>query len=47
MLSGHSRATIAEKLGVSRHTAISHRRTIYAKLDVRNRAELVAKVLSK
>jgi DNA-binding CsgD family transcriptional regulator len=47
MLSGHSSATIAEKLGVSRHTAISHRRTIYAKLDVRNRAELVAKVLSK
>ncbi len=47
MLLGHSRATIAEKLGVSRHTAISHCRTIYAKLDVRNRAELVAKVLSK
>ena len=47
MLSGHSHATIAEKLGVIWHTAISHRRTIYAKLDVRNRAELVAPLLSE
>lgn len=47
LVAGHSRTTIAEKLGVSQHTAISHCRNIYAKLDVRNRAELAAKVLSK
>jgi DNA-binding CsgD family transcriptional regulator len=34
-------------LGVSQHTAIAHGRNIYAKLNVRNRAELAAKVLSK
>lgn len=47
LVAGHSRTTIAEKLGVSQHTAISHCRNIYAKLDVRNRTELAAKVLSK
>jgi len=46
LLAGHSRATIAEKLGVSRHTAIAHCRNIYAKLNVHNRAEFAAKVLS-
>jgi DNA-binding CsgD family transcriptional regulator len=47
LLAGHSRPAIAEKLGVSQHTAIAHCRNIYGKLDVRNRAELAAKVLSK
>jgi DNA-binding CsgD family transcriptional regulator len=47
LLAGHSRPTIAERLGVSQHTAIGHVRNIYAKLNVRNRAELAAKVLSK
>jgi DNA-binding CsgD family transcriptional regulator len=47
LLAGHSRPTIAERLGVSQHTAIAHGRNIYAKLNVRNRAELAAKVLSK
>ena len=46
LLAGHSRPAIAEKLGVSQHTAIAHTRNIYGKLDVRNRAELAAKVLS-
>jgi DNA-binding CsgD family transcriptional regulator len=47
LLEGHSRATMAEILGVSQHTAIAHCESIYAKLNVHNRAELVAKVLSK
>ena len=47
LLAGHSRPTIAERLGVSQHTAIAYGRNIYAKLNVRNRAELAAKVLSK
>ena len=47
LLAGHSRPAIAEKLGVSQHTAIAHCRNVYDKLDVRNRAELAAKVLSK
>ena len=46
LLAGHSRPAIAEKLGVSQHTAIAHCRNIYAELNVRNRAELAAKVLS-
>lgn len=44
---GQSRAEIASRLGVSENTAINHCRNIYAKLNVRNRSELVAKVLSK
>jgi DNA-binding CsgD family transcriptional regulator len=46
LLAGHSRPAIAEKLSVSQHTAIAHCRNIYAELNVRNRAELAAKVLS-
>jgi DNA-binding CsgD family transcriptional regulator len=46
LLSGHSRPAIAERLGVSQHTAIAHCRNIYGELNVRNRAELAAKVLS-
>lgn len=47
LVSGYSRPAIAERLGVSQHTAVAHCRNIYAKLNVRNRAELAAKVLSK
>jgi DNA-binding CsgD family transcriptional regulator len=41
---GHSRAEIAERLGVSENTGINHCRNIYAKLDVQSRAELVEKL---
>ena len=37
---------IAERLGISRHTAKEHGRWIYNKLDVHNRTELVSKILS-
>ncbi len=43
---GHSRAEIAERLGVSENTAINHCRNIYAKLGVQSRAELVEKLQS-
>jgi len=33
-------------MGVSKHTAIAHGRSIYNKLQVHNRAELVGKLLS-
>jgi DNA-binding CsgD family transcriptional regulator len=36
---------IAERLGISKHTAIAHSRWIYNKLDVHNRAELFSKLL--
>jgi DNA-binding CsgD family transcriptional regulator len=45
MASGISNDAIAERLGISRHTAIAHGRWIYNKLDVHNRAELVNKLL--
>jgi DNA-binding CsgD family transcriptional regulator len=41
---GRSRAEIAERLGVSKNTALNHCRNIYAKLGVQSRAELVEKV---
>ena len=46
MASGYSYEKIAERLGISRHTANEHGRWIYHKLDVHNRAELVSKLLS-
>jgi DNA-binding CsgD family transcriptional regulator len=46
MASGASNESIAQRLGISRHTAKEHGRWIYNKLDVHNRAELVAKLLS-
>jgi DNA-binding CsgD family transcriptional regulator len=42
---GSSNETIAEQLGISKHTVITHGRTIYEKLDVHNRAELLDKLL--
>ena len=47
LASGHTNEAVAERLGISRHTAISHGRWIYNKLDVRNRAELVGKLLTR
>jgi DNA-binding CsgD family transcriptional regulator len=37
---GQTRATIAERMGVSAHTAQTHGRNIYAKLGVHTRAAL-------
>jgi DNA-binding CsgD family transcriptional regulator len=45
MATGASNEEIAERLGISRHTAKQHGRWIYNKLDVHNRAELVSKIL--
>ena len=46
MATGYSHDEIAERLGISRHTANEHGRWIYNKLDVHNRTELVSKLLS-
>ena len=46
MASGASNDTIAERIGISKHTAVAHGRWIYHKLDVHNRAELVSKLLN-
>jgi DNA-binding CsgD family transcriptional regulator len=44
--SGASIETIAERLGISRHTANEHGKWIYHKVDVHTRAELVSKLLT-
>ncbi|MBO0733626.1 MAG: hypothetical protein J2P49_04775 [Methylocapsa sp.] len=41
---GRSRAEIADRLGVSEHTAVNHCRNIYAKLGVQSRAELAERL---
>jgi DNA-binding CsgD family transcriptional regulator len=41
---GHSRGDIAERMGVSAHTAITHGRNVYAKLRVDNRVALFNKL---
>jgi DNA-binding CsgD family transcriptional regulator len=41
MANGATNDAIAERLGISKHTAIAHGRWIYNKLDVHNRTELV------
>ncbi len=46
MANGNSAESVAEQLGISKHTAIAHGRWIYNKLDVHNRAELVNRLLS-
>jgi len=46
LASGVSHDGIAERLGISRNTAIAHGRWIYNKLDVHNRAELVNRLLT-
>ncbi len=45
MAKGASYDRIADQLGISKHTAIAHARSIYNKLDVHNRAELVSRLL--
>ena len=44
LAAGRSRAEIADRLGVSHNTAINHCRSLYAKLDVHSRVELVQKL---
>ena len=46
MAQGLSYTEIAERLGISPHTAVAHSRWIYHKLDVSSRAELVDRLLS-
>lgn len=46
MATGASIDRIAERLGISKHTAVAHGRCVYAELDVHNRAELVTKLLA-
>ncbi|MEX0852999.1 MAG: helix-turn-helix transcriptional regulator [Bauldia sp.] len=46
LASGSSNEAIADQLGISKHTAITHGRWIYSKLGVHNRAELVSKLLA-
>jgi DNA-binding CsgD family transcriptional regulator len=46
MAMGSSYDQIAQRLGISKHTAIAHGRWIYDKLDVHNRTELVSRLLS-
>jgi DNA-binding CsgD family transcriptional regulator len=46
MASGYSHESIADRLGISRHTSNEHGRWIFSKLDVHNRTELVSKILS-
>jgi DNA-binding CsgD family transcriptional regulator len=46
MAEGLSYSEIADRLGISKHTAITHRRWIYDKLNVSTRTELVNTVLS-
>jgi DNA-binding CsgD family transcriptional regulator len=46
MASGASREVVAERLGITRNTAITHGRWIYNKLDVHNRAELINRLLA-
>ncbi len=41
---GHSRAEIARLLGLSAHTVDDHVKRAFAKVQVRSRAELTAKI---
>jgi len=46
LATGASNEKVAERLGISKLTAIEHARWIYNKLDVHSRGELVSKILS-
>jgi DNA-binding CsgD family transcriptional regulator len=46
MAIGLSYAAIAQRLEISRHTAIAHSRWIYNTLNVGNRTELVNRLLA-
>lgn len=45
LVGGASFETIADRLGISRHTAIAHGRSIYGKLEVHSRTELLSSLL--
>ena len=46
LLEGRTEATIARRLSISPHTVHAHIRSVYLKLRVHNRVELVRRVLS-
>ncbi|MCP1673679.1 DNA-binding CsgD family transcriptional regulator [Natronocella acetinitrilica] len=46
MACGHSYASIADRLGVSESTVISHGRAVYNRLDAHNRSELISRLLA-
>jgi len=46
LAAGHSLRVIAERLGVTRHTADYHCRELYARFNVRSRHELIGKLLN-
>lgn len=46
LLDGRTEATIARRLSISPHTVHAHIRSVYLKLRVHNRVELVRRVLS-
>ncbi len=44
LVAGHSRGRLADDMGVTEHTVITHSRNLYAKLDVHTRAELTERL---
>lgn len=46
LLDGRTEATIAQRLSISPHTVHAHIRSVYLKLRVHNRVELVRAVLA-
>lgn len=46
LAAGHSVRSVAERLGVTKHTADYHCRELYARFDVRSRHELIGKLLT-
>lgn len=45
LAAAHSRPTIAKRLDISEHTAVTHTRQLYDKLSVYNRSELLNTLL--
>ena len=46
MVNGASIEKIAERLGISKHTAVAHSRTVYEQLGVHNRTALLNQLLA-
>ncbi|MDN5872081.1 MAG: helix-turn-helix transcriptional regulator [Nitrococcus sp.] len=46
LATGVPNAAIASQMNMSSHTVVTHTRRLYEKLDVHNRAELVAKLIA-
>ncbi|HMG93364.1 MAG TPA: helix-turn-helix transcriptional regulator [Chryseolinea sp.] len=44
---GHSTNEVAGLLGISRHTVLSHRRSLLLKFDASNSADLVRKAMAR